>query len=91
MGLEALLTLILGGMAGWAKALVVISLVLGYLGLQIIKNLKSLRGQFQNNGGSTMRDAIDRIERTNEEQNEILKSLDDRVTKLESRKWFKKR
>lgn len=58
----------------WPAAVVLVALVAGIVALRalprlkdITESLKVLRHEFDNNSGKTMRDAVDRIEKTGEE------------------------
>jgi hypothetical protein len=58
----------------WPAAIVVVCGIAGFIALralprlrEITESLKVLRHEFDNNSGKTMRDAVDRIEKTGEE------------------------
>src|SRR3546814_19338702 len=58
----------------WPAAVVMVSIVAGAIAFralprlkEIAESLKMLRHEFDNNSGKTLRDAVDRIEKTGEE------------------------
>lgn len=69
---------------GSAGLVVAVAVLIGaLLGRTVKAEVGSVRAEFRNNGGSTLRDAIDRIEKRQIGIEETVTSLAERVTVLE--------
>lgn len=75
---------------GWPAAVVLVAFILGpsYFGYLTHKNAKAIRTSItQNNGGKSVKDYLDRIERTLADQNERLDALEDQASRRQRFPW----
>lgn len=93
--LAHLLTSILGQIDTWPRAAVMITFVAAFVILRWLKSTKSDVKEIKNtltnnNGGSHVKDSLDRIEADQQTQIQHLNDLSERVSVLETRKWWKR-
>lgn len=90
-----LLTSILSQIDTWPRAAVMCTAIAAFVILRIQKktreDVKDIKKTLvTNNGGSHVKDALDRIEADQQTQIQHLNDLSQRVSVLESRKWWKR-
>lgn len=79
MTTEGVVTILEAVGDSWPAAIVLVALVAGFVAIralprlnEIIEGLKAVRHEFTNNSGSTLKDAVDRIEKRVTEQSDAL-------------------